>query len=230
VSSNEPVARWGDLQAQGALPRAIEHEDGHVLSRRGEEAVAFWILVEGALEVFQPSPDGRSYLARILLPTSIACLKECLANESAYLQTVRVLERARVVRLSRAEGAAILQAHPALCLQTLVEVSRAFCGAARLEANRMHKADSLLANVLLSYTSACGEPWDGGVRMRVKRTQSELADCVGSNERSVNRLLSSWKDDGLIDKKDARYLVKDRQRLAALVEDDLLALVHHGKS
>lgn len=224
------VATWSELLRGGGLASPIEHPDRAVIALRGDFADAFWLLVDGAIEVFQNAVDGRSYLARILLPSSVLCLKECLAGEATFLQTVRVLERARLVRMSRDDALSILQAHPALCLRTLVEVSRAFCGAARLESNRMHDVESLLANVLLAYTDACGEPWDGGVRIRVKRTQAELAECVGVNERTVHRVLGAWKDAGIVDKRDARYLVLDRERLGAFVEEGADVLVHRGRA
>lgn len=225
---NAPVERWSQLCKLGALGAPVDHDDKDVIARRGDEARAFWFHEGGLLEVFQLADDGRSYLARILVAPSVICLKECLAGEERYLQTVRTLESARLVRVERDVGIDLLRAHPELAMRTLVEVSRAFCGAARLEANRMHSTDSLLAQVLLGYVSACGEPWDGHQRLRVKRTQADLADCIGANERSVNRTLTAWKAEGLIDKKDARYMVTDPARLRALVEQGTRALVHRG--
>ena len=216
--------RWSDVLRDPVMTR----EDRDVVARRGDEAKAFWFHASGALEVFQPGVDGRSYLARILLAPNVICIKECLAGEQSYLQTVRVLERASLLHIERPRALELLMAHPALSLRTLIEVSRAFCGAARLESNRLHDTESLLAHVLLAYVDACGEPWDGALRMRVKRTQADLAECIGANERSVNRILTAWKNDGIVDKRDARYLVLDAARLTERVEDGAQALIHRG--
>ncbi len=138
--------------------------------------------------------------------------------------------RATLLRVGRETGLMMLKAHPELALRTLIELSRAFCGAARLEANRLHSTESLLAQALLGYVEACGEPWDGHQRMRVKRTQADLAECIGTNERSINRRLTAWKSAGLIDKKDARYSVVDAARLRELIEPGMRALVHRGRA
>ncbi|MBI1949270.1 MAG: Crp/Fnr family transcriptional regulator [Deltaproteobacteria bacterium] len=224
----QSLVRWSDLAAAGEVGVATAFSDQDVIARRDDPATACWYHATGALEVFQPGADGRSYLARLLLAPNIICLKECIAGEQRYLQTVRALERASLMRIERERALALLMANPALSLRTLVEVSRAFCGAAGLEANRLHGTESLLANVVLAYCEACGEPWDGVVRMRVKRTQADLADCIGANERSVNRILTTWKAQGLVDKRDSRLLVLDATRLAERVEDGRRALVHHG--
>ncbi len=220
--------RWSTLADAGEVGVARAYDDQEVIARRGDPANACWYHATGALEVFQPGDDGRSYLARLLIAPNIICLKECLAGEASYLQTVRALERASLVCIERERALALLMANPALSLRTLVEVSRAFCGAARLESNRLHGTESLLANVVLAYCEACGEPWDGVVRMRVKRTQADLAECIGANERSVNRILTAWKAQGLVDKRDARMLVLDAERLAERVDDGARALVHRG--
>ncbi len=221
---------WTGLFRAGALGPARRLDDREVLSRRGEPATTMWYQASGLLEVYQTSPDGRGYLARVLVAPTVLCLKECLAGEAGYMQTVSVLEAAEVVAIQRDRALEILAAHSALCLSTLVEVSRAFCGAARLEVNRLDSAERLLASVLLAYTEACGEPWDGGLRMRVKRTQTDLAGAIGANERSVNRALSAWKRRGLVDKRDARYLVLDRPALTALADPETLALIHRGSA
>lgn len=220
--------RWSALAEAGEVGVARAFADQDVVARRGEPATACWYHATGTLEVFQPGDDGSSYLARLLLAPNIICLKECMAGEASYLQTVRALEHASLVRIERERALALLMANPALSLRTLVEVSRAFCGAARLESNRLHGTESLLANVVLAYCEACGEPWDGVVRMRVKRTQADLAECIGANERSVNRILTAWKAQGLVDKRDARLLVLDAPRLAERVDDGARALVHRG--
>lgn len=221
---------WSSLFSAGQLGPAVQLHDRDLLALRGEAAETMWYQADGLLEVYQSTPDGRSYLARILLAPTVLCLKECVAGETTYLQTVRVLESARVVPISRSRTLDILRAHPELCASTLIEVSRAFCGAARLESNRLDCTERLLAHALLAYTEACGEPWDGGRRMRVKRTQTDLAGAVGANERSINRLLGAWKRDGHIDKRDARYLVLNRMALFGIAETQSLDLLHVGRA
>jgi CRP-like cAMP-binding protein len=183
---------WSKLHAAGALGASKVLKDGACLAHRDRPADVVWFLAAGLLEVYQTCSNERSYLARIVEAPTVVCLKECIAGEDTYVQSVRVLEQAELVPMPRSFALGLLRDNAELCQQTLVEVSRAFCGAARLECNRTHSAESLLANVLLAYASACGESWDGGVRLRVKRTQLDFAKAIGTNERTVNRVLTSW--------------------------------------
>jgi hypothetical protein len=93
TTSTKQAERWSELSDSGVLGAALVHEDRDVIARRGDAADGFWLHADGLLEVFQSGSDGRSYLARILVAPSVICLKECLAGEESYLQTVRTLER-----------------------------------------------------------------------------------------------------------------------------------------
>jgi CRP-like cAMP-binding protein len=221
---------WSDLHARGALGPTVEFNDGAMVTAQGKPAVCAWFHARGQLEVFQHGSNERqSYLARILVAPTIIGLGECLAGETSYLKTTRVLESAALVALPRADALALLSRHPALCSHTYVEFSRAFCGVARLERTRVvDLTPSLLAQVLLAYANACGERCAGGVRLRVKRTQLELAQTIGANERTVNRLLVQWRALGIVDKRQGRHVLLAPERLEALVDEHSRALVHRG--
>jgi CRP-like cAMP-binding protein len=221
---------WSALFESGELGASVVMEDRAIVAQKGASAGTAWFHSRGLLEVFQTNHQGASYLARILVAPNLVCLKECVAGRERYLQTVRVLESAALVPLPREPALRILERHPRVCLSTLVEVTRAFCGAVSLEANRMETIESLLANVILAYTRSCGESWDRGTRMRVKRTQEDLAEAVGGNERSVNRVLARWKKEELVDKRDARYLVFEAERLKSFVSRGVGDLVHYGEA
>ncbi len=220
---------WFTLRSSGQLGVARELVDRAIVAERGMPAKVAWFLDEGALEVFQPGVNGAQYLARLLVGPTVFCLKECLAGEQTYLQTVRVLERARLHPITRPQVLSHLEQNPAMCLTTLIEVSRAFCGAARLEGNRMVPTESLLAHALLAYADVCGNLMDGARHLRVRRTQADLADCVGATERRVNSILGGWRREGVIQKGDGMLIVADRDALLQLVEDNAVTLVHRGK-
>jgi CRP-like cAMP-binding protein len=220
---------WAELSREGKLGPARTHQDRVLLAERGLPATVAFFLAEGTLEVFQPGADGASYLARLLVGPTVLCLKECLAGEETYLQTVRVLEKARLHAMTRAQVMAHLQADAAMTLGTLVEVSRAFCGAARLEGNRMQSTESLLAHALLAYADVVGDDVDAGIRLRVKRTQADWAECVGATERRVHTLWNEWKRQGFIDGARGVTEILDRDALLERIDDSVVALVHRGR-
>lgn len=63
-----------------------------------------------------------------------------------------------------------------------------------------------LASTIVRLTNSYGEPISDGIKITVKLTNSELASMIGTTRESVNRILKTFKDDGLI-----RYEQGDRK-------------------
>lgn len=224
------MQRWRDLGQSGALGDAHVREDREVLLRKGHPADAAWMLLDGAVEILQPGIDGTSVVVKLLVAPTLFGVIELLGDEAHWLEDVRVLGRATVVRLPRERFLDVVKHDAVASYECLRDVGTAFCVAARHEPSRLHAVETLLANALLAYVDACGERWDGGVRLQVKRTQADLAQAIGKSERAVNTVLSGWRDAGVVDKVEGRYLVHQRAILETLAGELLGSLVHapHG--
>ncbi len=218
--------RWVALYRTGALGLPLHLKDREVVFRRGDEADACYFLRDGAVELLQSSEDGKAVLVKILVGPTLFGAIEPLGGEPLYLETVRVLEKANVVRLTRARFLQLVSEDAEASFECLKDVGKAFCVAAQLEPARLFPADAQLAAVLLAYADACGDPCDDGVHMRVKRTQEDLAQAIGGGERSVNRFLTEWKSRGLVSKRTARYLVHDLEGLRLIAGSLSFGLVH----
>lgn len=56
-----------------------------------------------------------------------------------------------------------------------------------------------LASTLIRLANSCGEKTEGGaIKLMIKLTNTDLANMIGTTRESVNRLLSSYKDEGVI--------------------------------
>lgn len=218
--------RWQALAESGALGRAADHADRAVVLRKGAPAAAASVLVDGAVEILQPGADGDSVLVKILVAPTLFGVIELIGDEPLWLEDVRVLGGARLVEVPKARFLDLVATDPAASYECLRDVGRAFCVAARHEPSRLFSVEALLANTLLAYVDACGERWDGGQRLRVKRTQADLAAAIGKSERAVNTALSAWREQGVVDKTDGRYIVHRREVLEGIAGELLGSLVH----
>lgn len=216
------------LYRQGALGLPQHRKDREIVFSRGDPADAAFFLRDGCIEILQTSDDGKAALQKILIGPTLFGAIECLGDAPAYLETVRVLEQANAVRVPRARFLELLREDNAASYECLRDVGRAFCVAAQLEPARLFGTDVQLAAVLVAYADACGDAEDGVVRLRVKRTQEDLAQAIGGGERSVNRFLADWRARGLVDKVDARYVLHDLDALKEIAGPLLGALVHRA--
>jgi CRP/FNR family transcriptional regulator len=55
-----------------------------------------------------------------------------------------------------------------------------------------------LASTLIRLSNTHGEKHEEGIYLRIKLTNTEIADLIGTTREGVNRMLGAWKEDGTI--------------------------------
>lgn len=187
--------------------------DRELIFELGARADAAYFLSDGYVEIFQCLPDGRSLTVRVLGAPCVFGVLETCGGERAFLESTRVLEHAILHRVEVDELHRLLHQHPDAALECLATTCMAFCRVAETETARLVEAEALLAGTLLLYARLFGEATQKGQRITLKRSQADFAGVVGASERQVQRLLSDWKTQGIIDKHEGRYIVVEAQAL-----------------
>ncbi len=218
-SAPSPLHEWTRLADAGRFGAATSLEDKTKILDRGEEATHAYFLKAGAVEIFQRSADGQGLLVKVLRAPALFGVLEVVADEEIWLESVRTYANATVHQISRAAFQQTLAEEPAAALECLRDTCAAFCSAARREPAAMAPVDVRLATVFLAYIHAASHPWDGGLQILGKRTQSDLAQTIGASERSVNACLKRWKEEGRLTKADGRYIIHDVAALETIAGD-----------
>jgi len=81
-----------------------------------------------------------------------------------------------------------------------------------------HTAAQRLARTLLQFVRNAVPNKDGRVQFTV--THQQMAEMIGSSRETVTRLLSSFRQKGLIELENSTLLVRDRDALRALGQGD----------
>lgn len=224
------MKQWTALFAKGRFGLPERLADRHVVFTRGDAANAVYFLRKGAVELLHGAADGRAVMVKILVGPCLFGTIELLGNAREALETVRVLDSAEVVRIEQAAFFALVQSDVKLAYECLVDVGSAFCVAAQLEPARLFSLEAQVAAVLLAYGDAIGEHTpQGAVRLRVGRSQEDLAASIGASERSITRFLADWKKEGVIDKRAGRMFLLDVPRLEEMAGALRNSIVHRVK-
>ncbi len=75
-----------------------------------------------------------------------------------------------------------------------------------------------VASRLLSFADEFGVAEESGTRIDIKLTQNDLARLSLGSRQRVNKVLRAFTEQGLIETRDDRVVVRDRDGLAAEVE------------
>jgi CRP-like cAMP-binding protein len=188
--------------------------------------VAFFVLVKGSVRVFYEAPDGRQVVVKLFQTPAIFGEMECIAGLH-YLESVETLEKATVLRVPQKAFLEALRSSHTFSNNVLFDLSVRLCIAARSE--RMLAFDPVeqrLASLLTSYVELYGLPVYEGTKIRIPLSQETLAQSIGANRRSVVRTLEKWAEDALLTKQGKHYIVRDVQKLQAMVDPTALGVAH----
>jgi CRP-like cAMP-binding protein len=197
---------------------------GEMLSREGEPSRWYWVLCTGSVRVFYASPEGFEVTVKIFAAPAAWAEMELLTAHP-HIEDCVAVDRSVVVRVPKAAFEKLLDDSPQLMRNVLNDTCARFLIAAQNErALAFLPVPRRLANLLLTYVRVYGVPVDGGLGIRVKLSQAELANGLGVARRSIARTLTSWVRDGLLKKAGTSYVVRDLKALGKLATQDIVGV------
>jgi CRP/FNR family transcriptional regulator, cyclic AMP receptor protein len=188
-----------ELSALERLAVVREFADGAVVVSQQDAGDALYVLVQGKVKVVLYGESGREIILSIFKVPGDFFGEMSLLDDEPRSATVIAAERSRLLVLSRKDFHAHLQRHPRTALRVLTELSR-----------RLRRADAVIGNLALldvygrlagklrELAAAEGEEVDGGVVLRQRPTQAEIAAMIGTSRETVSRALSDLARRGYV--------------------------------
>jgi CRP-like cAMP-binding protein len=183
--------------ASGARTRRFRR--GEVLFHQGDPGDALFIVTAGAVKILLPSEDGDEAILATVRPGEffgeLALIDGAPRSATAVAlepTETLVLPRDRFRELVETEAAA----RDALFAALAGELRRL-----THHVEELHFLDitGRLAARLARLAEEAGVPGDGGtIRLDGPLTQGDLAAMIGATRQSVNKLLGTFVDDGII--------------------------------
>lgn len=179
---------------------------------------ALYILLSGAVKVFQTSEDGRDRVLRILKAGNAFGDLAMIEGRPRFV-SVQAVEDCEVLRLAREAFVPFANAHTWV-LWTLLA---AFAERIRTANDEMldlafRDVPYRLLRALNQLVQRHGEATPDGVRVAAQLSVEDLASMIGAHPESVQRLLDRYEVDGLIRRVGESWVVPDTTSLARTFE------------
>ncbi len=188
----------GDLRdLQGRLEK-IEIPKGEVLFQKGDAGSKLFIVEQGAVKIVLPSSQGAEVIVAIF-------------KEGDFFGEMSVLDHmprsADAVAIARST---LWSLDDKNFIDFLIGSRGAVSIILATLSQRLRQTDSLLedncflnlsarvAKNLRTLAQRFGVPSEGGIRIQLQLTQSELAHMVGASRESINKELRQLRDEGVI--------------------------------
>jgi len=172
---------------------------GALLFVEGQPTRGLFIICAGQAKLYVNSAEGQSLTLRTVDPGEALCLSSLIADEP-YPATAETLCPSQVGFLPRLAFLQLMRAYPDVSLRVAkhlsMEISKAWQQTRMLAlAPDTH---AKLTQFLISYADKHGQDTSEGLRITLYMTHEEIARNIGASRESVSRILSDWKQRGVI--------------------------------
>lgn len=189
---------------------------GDTVFSQGEEAQAFYVLVQGRLKVTQVTPEGQRVVIRFIGPGEMfGCV--AVFGGSLYPGTATAVQDTRMLGWTKGATQHLMERHPRLAINTLGTIgSRLQESQTRVRELSTERVERRIAHALIRLAEQAGEPVAQGVRIDFPISRQDVAEMTGTTLHTVSRTLSAWEEQGIVE--------SGRQKITICRPDALVAI------
>ncbi len=199
-----------------SLMRPMELESGAMVFQEGMPALGLYILCRGKVKIAKRGRAGHSQILKLLGPGEILGEKT-LFDQETYTCYAKTLEPSLLVFIPRDQFLPFLRGHPDVALrliEKLAHESKIFGD--RLVEITSRSARERVARALMELGQAFGAETAAGWDIGVELPRAELAEMAGVSTETAIRILSEFRDRGLVALPGRRIVIVNADELKAL--------------
>jgi len=210
------------LHDLAAVARTRHLEPREELFHRGDEGTQIYVIATGKLKILTTSVDGDDVMFNITGPGEMIGEVALFAGRRRTA-TVTAIEPSDLLVLDRRDFLACLRRDPEVAIKLLGVLAVRIARMSELMEDVLFlNLPIRLAKKLLRLAQSDGEPTPDGVRIKLKLTQEEWGDLVGTTRESINKQLRVWSDKGMVRMEGGFVVIARQDALEALADRALL--------
>ncbi len=178
--------------------------EGHVMN-------GIYCLRSGKCKLSKLNSNGKSQIIKFLKQGNILGQRSILSEEPSGL-TITALEDMQVCFIPKSKVMQAIKENPSFSLKLMKNISRQLNQANNSISMMAQKTvKERLADILIQLYDIFGADSEGYIDIRL--TREEIANAIGTATESAIRLLSSYKNEKILDLKGRRIKILDYERL-----------------
>ncbi|MGY6269662.1 Crp/Fnr family transcriptional regulator [Achromobacter denitrificans] len=210
-----------DAQLKSALRGAQPFRlvAGALAYRQGAATSHFFVLLSGHLKVAQLTADGEQVVVRYVNPGDMFGLARGM-GQSHYPATVQAVLESVCLAWPDSFWDRFVGNHPQLSAVALQTMGQRLQDAhLRIQELSTDEVEQRVARTILRLIESSGQPTAGGIGIGFPITRQDIAEMTGTTLHTVSRLLSDWKQRGIVDSSRKRIVLRSPAALARLSGD-----------
>lgn len=197
--------------------------EGEAAFHQGEPAEHFFVLLHGRLKVVQITAEGEQIIVRHVNPGDIFGMAKAM-RRNAYPASTIAVQESLALSWPAAAWDALMSKSPQFASGAIQTVgSRLQDAHSRIRELSTEEVEQRVARALLRLVDDSGTPTDEGIEIDFPITRQEIAELTGTTLHTVSRLLSAWKNQGIVSSGRRRITICSLDALTRLARIDASA-------
>lgn len=194
----EPLERSAHVQKYGR---------GELLFNAGDPANNMYLVLAGEVALSRLGPDGEEYVVEVFVAGDVMGALHFFEHSPTRILDARASEMTSCWIAPRHEVMRLLETNPKLMLLMLRTYSRWILQRdLRAADGAFRNLTSRVATRLLQLSEQYGEPTVNGVRIKLRLTETVLANMLGASRENVSRAITQLQRTGDV-RREAGFLV-----------------------
>lgn len=186
------------LKEINACKTGNHYQQRQIIFYEGNEPFGIYCIASGKVKIYKSDAEGHQQIVRLAGAGDIIGYRSLLTGEN-YSATAETLEEANVCFVDKKTFYHVLGTHPATTFHVMKLLAKDLGEAEKQVVNITHKSvRERFAELLLAFQKRYGERNHQGILLKISLTREELAELIGTTQESLIRLVSEFRQDGLI--------------------------------
>lgn len=189
---------------------------GNTLFMEGEEAGQLYYIHSGRIKLRKSTEDGKELILTIQRKGDVIGDFGGFGSED-YNSTAETADACEVGVIQVKELEGLIAKHGDLGLQFVKWYNlKQRIMESRFRDLLLYGKAGALASTLIRACNTCGTQDEDGITLSMKLNHTELGEMIGATRESVNRMLNSFKEQGILDTKEGKIVVRNLEDLRFL--------------
>jgi CRP-like cAMP-binding protein len=193
------------------------YSKGQVIFREGSYPTGIYFIKEGKVKKYKVDKEGREQIVYVANTGELIGFHALLAEER-YPDSAAVLEDSKIVFIPKDNFLDVLNTSKVLArrlLKTLSHEFAVFANSLALFAQRSVRERFAMQLVLLR--EKYKQNFVPGMDVEINMSREDLASLVGTVRENILRILKDFKEEGILETKGRKIIIKDIKKLLSIV-------------
>ncbi len=200
-----------DLADLANLARERRFKSGEFVFWEGDTPDLFYVIVEGRIKVLKHATTGKEFIVAFFGPGEMFG-EVAVFQDKPYPASVQSMAETKVLGIRKADFLSFLAGHPEVALRIInILAGRLRDAQSRLKDLAGERVEQRIARMLLMLAAKLGTT--------LPFTRQEIADMTGIATETAIRVMSQFKERGIIRSTRGKITIVDETKLRLLSEE-----------